>query len=303
MRTELALVAPTGAGKSLHLLTLAEDLAFEVISADSVQAVQGFDIGSAKPSADERRRLPHHLIDVAPPNERYDAGRFAKDAAALLAAQPHKDFVLTAGTGLYLQALTEGLPQLSRLPAAERDALTQTVIDDPVAAQQKLQALDPARAAQIHVNDWRRLARALEIAAVSGQPPSQVMQNRQVGPVTLRYVGIWAEGPAYECALRERVLRMLAAGWVDEVERLIARFGDNLPLLEAVGYKQIERHLRGDLSPAQLPEEIFLATRRYAKRQRTWFRKRPVTWFDYRNGDINRDLLAAIRNHFNERAG
>lgn len=300
MRTELALVAPTGAGKSLHVLALAQELALEVISADSVQAVQGFDIGSAKPTAVERQQVPHHLIDVVAPTERYNAGHFVKDALALLASNPQKRFVFMAGTALYLQALTQGLPQLDRLALPERQALTAEVVANPAAAHKKLQSIDPVRAAQIHANDWRRLARALEIVAVTRQPPSQVLQNRQASTVKLHYVGIWAEGPAYEQALRERVERMLAAGWQTEVEHLMTRYGTQLPLFEAVGYKQIVSHLQGKLPAAALAQQIFIATRRYAKRQRTWFRKWPVTWFTYQQSGINPALLAAMREHFRQ---
>lgn len=290
----VALVGPTGSGKTATLLALANTISFEVIVADSVQAVRGFDIGSAKPSTAERAALMHHLLDVAAPNERYTAARFAAAADDLVAKRPHTRFVMTAGTGLYVEAFAEGLHGIGELDPVARQTLTADVQADAAAAHARLQALDPATAGRIHANDWRRIVRALEIHQLTGKLPSDVAGQRQPR-AALTYLGIWAEGEAYENDLRTRVDRMLAAGWIDEIEALQKSYGPNLPMFEAVGYRQIVDMLGGHMTPAALTEQIYLATRRYAKRQRTWFRRKPVTWFDYCGGSGNGKLLSALK--------
>ncbi|RMF17869.1 MAG: tRNA (adenosine(37)-N6)-dimethylallyltransferase MiaA [Candidatus Dadabacteria bacterium] len=280
----IGLVAPTGAGKTRVLLDLAaRGVPFEVISADSVQAIREFDIGSAKPTPAERATLPHHGVDVVAPTGRYDAWRFAAEAKALLESRPDTAFVVTAGTGLYLSALTDGLSDVPRLPQADRDALYAQVIDDAAGWWARLQREDPASAQRIHRNDWRRIGRALEITRAAGRPASAVLAERPpTGGVDIPLLGIRVEGEAYERGLRQRVDAMLDAGWIDEVNGLILRHGRNLPGLEAVGYRQIVAWLDAGGSDDQsaLAEAITIATRRYAKRQRTWFRRRDVTWFD-----------------------
>ena len=291
----VALVAPTGAGKTQTLFALAQKLNFEVISADSVQAVRGFDIGSAKPTSKEQARLTHHLVDVVDPTERYDAKRFADDARAIIDAQPQRKFVITAGTGLYLAALTEGLQALPNLPEAERDALADQVQADPHCAHQQLAELDPTAAAELHPNDWRRIARALEIARASGQPPTVVRQGADTHPsMSIPMFGIWGQGAAYEQGLIDRTKAMLDQGWVEEVQQLITDHGDALPALGAVGYRQIVEHLNDPQPLEQLAEHIYRATRGYAKRQRTWFKRRPVAWFPYTGNTVHQPLVDAL---------
>lgn len=293
----VALVAPTGAGKTATLLALAARRPLAVLSADSVQAIQGFDIGSAKPDAATRAALPHYLLDVVPPQTSYDAGRFAADTAALLATRTATDppLIASAGTGLYLKAIGEGLADLPPLETQQREALRAEVKADPPAAYARLAAQDPETAAAIHPNDVVRIARALEIAAATGTPASAAWRERATAPVAnLTYLGIWAEGPAYENALAARVTAMLRAGWIAEVEGLIAAYGPNLPGLRAVGYAQIAAYLRGELAAGDLALAITTATRRYAKRQRTWFKRLPVRWFPYDPAGPLPQLLDAL---------
>lgn len=288
----MALVGPTGAGKTRVVMALAERLSFEVLSADSVQAIREFDLGSAKPTAAEQARVVHHGIDLVGPGERCTAWLFARHADEVLADTRARGVPLlaTAGTGFYLQAWSAGLPDLPSL-APERDrALQDEVRDDPAAAHARLSELDPASAARLHPQDWIRIARALAIVEATGAP---VPGREPTGP-RLHYIGIRGEGPAYEAGLRARTRAMLAAGWIDEVRGLIARHGRDLPGLATIGYREILAFLDGAIPESALADAIVLATRRYARRQRIWFRAKPVRWFAADDPGLTGALAAAV---------
>lgn len=274
----MALVGPTGAGKTRVVMALAERMTFEVLSADSVQSIRQFDLGSAKPTAAEQARVVHHGIDLVGPDERCTAWLFARHADAVLADTRARGIPLlaTAGTGFYLQAWSAGLPDIPSLPPERDRALQDEVRRDPPGAHARLADRDPTSAARLHPHDWIRIARALAIVEATGAP---VPDREPTGP-HLHYIGIRGEGPAYEARLRERTTAMLAAGWINEVRGLMARHGTELPGLAAIGYQDIVRHLRGELASGDLADAIVLATRRYARRQRIWFRAKPVRWFD-----------------------
>ncbi len=274
----VALVGPTGAGKTRVVMALAERMRFEVLSADSVQAIREFDLGSAKPTAAEQARVAHHGLDLVGPAERCTAWIFARFADDVLTDTRARGVPLlaTAGTGFYLQAWSAGLPEIPPLPPERDAALQDEVRRDPASAHARLAARDPASAARLHPHDWIRIARALAIIEATGAP---VPRREPTGP-RLHYIGIRGEGPDYEAGLRARATAMLAAGWIDEVQGLITRHGADLPGLATIGYQEIVRHLNGELSTDELAAAIVLATRRYARRQRIWFRAKPVRWFD-----------------------
>ncbi len=298
MEQVIALAGPTGAGKTGTLLALAARLGgrLQVISADSVQAIRAFDIGSAKPTIAEQAILPHHCIDVVNPDQRYDAWRFSRDADAVIEQlEPGLIPVATAGTGLYLAAWQDGLNHVPELPEPERAGIAAEVESDPIAAHRQLSKLDPEFAGRIHPNDVRRISRGFELHRATGLPPGRALdQHRGPKGPQLTTFGIWAEGADYEAFLEQRIRRMLANDWIGEVRELRESWGPDLPGLETVGYRQINEHLDGNLPGDELAPAILLATRRYAKRQRTWFRRRTVRWFPFSNGDPPPGLVDAL---------
>lgn len=288
----LALAGPTAAGKSAFALALWQRLdeqgpGAELVSVDSAQIYRGMDLGSAKPDAATRARVPHHLIDILDPAEPYSAARFAADAQAAIAAIRGRGRVpiLVGGTMLYYRALFEGLSELPSADPAVRAGLeAEARQPGGLAAQHaRLAAIDPETAARLHPNDAQRVQRALEIHALSGEPPSRWYARPKAGAAGVAGPLLrLAVMPPDRAQLNERIaLRfraMLDAGFVAEVARLRAR-GDlhlGLPSMRAVGYRQIWRHLDGAYDLAEAERLGITATRQYAKRQLTWLRGDPA---------------------------
>jgi tRNA dimethylallyltransferase len=269
----VAIVGPTGSGKSGLGIALAEELAGEIVNCDSVQVYRGFNIGAAKIRADEQRGIPHHLLDVFDWNEDCDAHRFAVLAKRAIndIAKRGKVPIVVGGTGLYLRsvwgygwdnALT-GDPQV-RLALGEMDTET---------AYAQLQSRDPVRAAQIHANDRFRILRALEIIRISGRPASE--QLRGTAPQSPPAFAIFLNPDRKQLheVLARRVDAMLAEGLVGEVEGLLAQgVSTNAKPMGSIGYRQVLEFLQGEIPKEELKERILVATRQYAKRQVTWFR-------------------------------
>jgi tRNA dimethylallyltransferase len=284
----IAIVGATATGKSRLALALAERLAGggEIVNADALQAYRGFDIGTAKPDAAERRRVPHHLIDVLDPAERYSAGEFARRARAAIdaiRARGRRPLVV-GGSGLYLRALVSGI---SPIPASDprlRAELRRRAAAEglaPLVAE--LARLDPPTAARLPPCDTQRVLRALEVALASGRPLSAWIAEQPFGSQRIAAVRIGLTLPRailYD-RIAGRVARMVEEGWTEEVRGLLQRgLTPDLPAFQAIGYRQLVYYVRGEWSLAKTIDETVRATRRFAKRQETWFRKEPdVTWF------------------------
>ena len=283
------LCGPTAAGKSAAAMAVAARLPIEIVSVDSAQVYRGMDIGTAKPTAAERRAVPHHLIDVADPTEPYSAARFAREAAAAIAAirARGKVALLAGGTMLYLRALAGGLDDLPPADAALRARL-----DDEARTQgwpalhARLARLDPDTARRLDPTDAQRIQRALEVCELAGEPMSALLARAQArraagepaGGLPLALVSL---EPSDRTVLHARIARrfdaMLAAGLVDEVRALRAR-GDldpSLPSMRCVGYRQAWEHLDGRYDLHGLRERAVAATRQLARRQLTWLRALP----------------------------
>jgi tRNA dimethylallyltransferase len=291
----LAIVGPTGTGKTRLAVALAEHWPIEVVSVDSRQVYRRMDIGTAKPTPGERRAVRHHLVDVAEPDEGYDAARFAREAAAAIAAVRSRGRwpVLVGGTGLYYRALVRGL--LPRPPAdrALRASLQAEIrAAGPEALHRRLQALDPDTAIRLHPRDALRVSRALEVALQTGGPAARSGAGAW-GEATAEpgyrvvAIGLTAPRPALYAALDARVDRMLAEGLRDEVRALLeAGFAPGLPAMHGIGYRHLVPVVqgRGGLAPAVAAMKR--DTRRYAKRQWTWFAREPdLVWVETRPGD------------------
>jgi len=290
MPAVLAIVGPTAVGKSALAMAVAERVGAEIVSGDALQVYRGFDVGTAKPSLAERSRVPHHLIDILDPTERFSAGRFATLARAALAeiARRGRPAVVVGGSGLYLRALLEGIAPLPPANPALRAELDRRLETEGLPAlRSELAGRDPATAARLGAADRQRILRALEVVLSTGRPLSSWLADRPFGlePLPARRVGLTLPRTLLYDRIETRVRRMIDAGWLDEVRGLLARgVPREAPAFQAIGYAQWVRHLAGDLDHEDALRRIVVATRRYAKRQETWFRREAdVEWRDARD--------------------
>lgn len=252
-------------------MALAERFGARIVSADSRQIYRGFDIGTAKPTAGERRSVPHYGVDIASPTERYSAAAWAGSAERWLAESTAAGAtpVVVGGTGFYVRALTEPLFAEPELDPVRRRALAR-VLDELTTAELRrwCERLDPARARLGRT----QLLRAIEVALLTGIPISTWHTHTPRAPgIAARYLVVDPGGVLQE-RIADRVHAMFAAGWPDEVAALAAQLPDEAPAWNATGYSIVREYVRGRLSRAAAIERVTIHTRQYAKRQRTWFR-------------------------------
>ncbi len=279
---------PTAAGKSAVALWLAGQTPTTIVSADSRQVYRGFDIGTAKPTSDERARVPHVGLDVADPAERYSAARWADQADDWIrqARDVGRVPVVVGGTGLYLRALFDGLFQEPRLDAERRSALgVELGTMETEVLRRWVTTLDPARA---HLGRTQ-LLRAAEIALLTGRRLSDLHRERRRPARWQPHYLLVDPGAAVATRIASRIDDMLDRGWIEEVTRLVESIPAGAPAWNATGYDAVRRLAAGTTSRVAAHEEILIATRQYAKRQRTWFRHQlpadQVTLLDPAAGD------------------
>jgi len=297
------IVGPTAVGKTGLVTSLAKRFPIEVISLDSRQIYHGLRIGTAQPTADELAVCPHHLIDFISPAEKYDAIRFRRDFKRVyeeISGRGGKP-LLVGGAGMYLTALREGFMQIpgstpERLAEvrADLDLLTDGEI------RTRLEKIDPESFDRIHNNDRYRSQRALEVFELSERTMSALKEAQQPDPALgLQFPTVVLERPVEELDQRiaQRTELMLAGGWIEETEAVLAQHAPDCPGLMSIGYREIVNVLAGDLKKADLKNAVILATRQYAKRQRTWFRQVPkaITGAPY-----SPELLSFIMDSFHE---
>ena len=282
----IAIMGPTASGKTAFALELAERLGGEIVSVDSALVYRGLDIGAAKPTAEERRGIPHHLIDVREAWQPYSAAEFAADARAAIAdiCDRGRVPILAGGTGLYFHALLRGL---APMPDADPELRARMTADARVRGWPSLHAelarIDPAAASRIHTTDAQRIQRALEVFRLTGKPISAWQRDAALEPgLPLRVLKL-VLAPADRAVLHQRIERrfdaMLEAGFLDEVRALRAApqlqshpAPLELPALRAVGYRQAREHLDGATAVDEFRDRAIFATRQVAKRQLTWLR-------------------------------
>lgn len=275
-----AVIGATAVGKSALALELARRHGLELVSLDSMQVYRGLDVGTAKPSAAERAAVPHHMIDLVDPRESYDVVRFLADLARVMADMRERGArpLFVGGTGFYLKVLTSGISDGLPSEPAVREALrARLAAEGPAKLHGELLRLDPPSALRIHPNDHMRLVRALEIHALTGAAPS-TLKTEWDRPARAAQL-VWLDLPLDELEprIRARTEAMFAAGWAAEAEALRAAGMLGPTAAMALGYEQAAAVARGDLSQAAAVEAIALATRQFARRQRTWWRKFPAT--------------------------
>lgn len=285
-------------GKSDLALELAEELGAEILCADSMQVYKRMDIGTAKPTSDERARVPHHLLDLVYPDQPFSAARYA-EAFGRAAAEVHgrgRLPLVVGGTGLYIRSAVRPFlfPDVGARPEIRGQLAAQAQIIGPAGLHARLTIADPTAAAAIHPNDLRRIIRALEVYESTGRPISAWREEHR---------GSCSDyDPIYVCLTRDRAElyrridlrtdRMIAAGFPDEVRTLLeAGYGRDLPSMQGLGYRELAACLGGESTLAGAIEEIKRRTRNYAKRQLTWFRHEPdLQWLD-----LSRHTVASAR--------
>lgn len=282
----LLLVGPTAVGKTELSLELAKRLTGEVVSADSRQVYRGLDIGTAKPTVDERARVKHHFIDIRDPDQEYSAGEYGREARHCIAGllECGKTPLVVGGSGFYLRALVDGLfaPRVSDAAIKEKWRCFYREQGEQ-AAHQGLAEVDPETAARLHPNDMQRVVRALEVYEITGVPISRFRSGTET-PAEFQavWIGLWRDRESLYRRIEMRVDWMIDEGLVGEVERLQKKgYGLELNALRTVGYQEVFSHLSGVCDDRQMVAEIKKNSRRYAKRQITWFKRDSrIRWLD-----------------------
>ena len=277
------ILGPTGSGKTALSLLLAERFGGEIVSCDSVAVYRGMDLGTAKPSPEERARVPHHLVDVADPDQPFTAGAYSRAARALLTEISGRGRlpIVTGGTGLYLRALTDGLFSGPGRHDELRSRLRRnSARHGPGWLHRVLARLDPDSAARIHANDTPKLIRAIEVCLAARQPMSQVLSRDPLTGFRLLRIGLNPPRKALYERLDERCAAMFAAGLVEETRGLLARYGP-VKAFDSLGYRQAAAALAGAMTEGEAIAAAQQGHRNYAKRQLTWFRREPgVHWIE-----------------------
>lgn len=297
----VALVGPTGAGKSALAVSLARSLDGEVIGCDALQVYRGLDIGTGKINLMDRAGVPHHLLDVVDPDVEFSAADYVRSAAPLVGELERRGKlpIIVGGTGLYLRSLRRGLFEGPGRRPEFRARIVEVAGKRGLGfVHRMLKRLDPAAATRIHRNDLVRVTRALEVIFVSRSTMSHVMSRRRSPLGDRLFVLIGLGPPRRELIVRieRRVGEMFRAGLVEEVRRLLDEYGPDAASFKAIGYREVAGYLRGALSLAEARELTIRATVQYAKRQMTWFRREEgVAWFPGCGDDP--EVVRAVRKH------
>jgi tRNA dimethylallyltransferase len=276
----IVILGPTASGKSKLALQLAEEFHGYIISADSRQVYRGMDIGTAKPTPEERRRVRHFLLDIVDPDDPFTVADYQRMAFAVLRSQRGLPF-LVGGTGLYIDAVVENWD----IPASGTDGNRRAALEKESIhlLVKRLQDIDPASTSTIDLNNKRRVIRALEVVEQTGE---SIVTRKKKRPFPSRVLQIGLSVPRDELVKRidARVDAMMEAGLLDETRRLIRQYGRDIPSMSGLGYKQLGLHIRGDMTLEDAVKRIKIETRQYAKRQMTWWKKhQDIQWVTTRH--------------------
>ncbi|MBI2430072.1 MAG: tRNA (adenosine(37)-N6)-dimethylallyltransferase MiaA [Ignavibacteriales bacterium] len=300
----LVIVGPTASGKTSLALEISRHIPSEIISADSRQVYKHLDIGTAKPTKSEMAEVAHHCIDIREPDQTFNAGDFQVLGRKLISEILGREKlpIVCGGTGLYVQAVIDGFfeqPEFSGTIRAEFE--TRMEREGKESLHRELMKIDPASAKTMDATKYRRVIRALEVFYETGIPISQFHANHKKDELyNATWVGLNWERPALYKRINDRVDQMISNGFVDEVQRLQSMgYDDRFQSLQTVGYKEAFQFLRNEISHDRMIELMKQNTRRFAKRQMTWFRKESrIKWFDVHSGDKLNDISRLIIKKF-----
>jgi tRNA dimethylallyltransferase len=296
----------TASGKSGLAIALAQDLAARavrsvIISADSRQIYREFSIGTAKPNAWEQSQVPHFLLDICEPTYTLTVAEFQAMAQQVIAdchaADPPIVPLLVGGTGLYLKAIVRGM----KIPAVPPHPELRQQLErlGQVQCHAMLTQVDPDATIKIHANDKTRTLRALEVFYVTGVP---MTEQQGEAPPDYPILAIGLETPLIDDRIAQRTAQMFDQGFVAEVEGLVTKYGEDLMLLDTLGYAEVRQYLRGEIDRAEAQRLTVLHTRQFAKRQRTWFRSMPeIEWFDSNAADLVDRVCDRVAEFFGQR--
>jgi tRNA dimethylallyltransferase len=289
----IVICGATASGKSGLALEIAQRLDSVIISADSRQIYREFDLGTAKPTVAEQKLVTHYQIDICNPTEVLTLAEYQQQTQALIACHQSRIPLLVGGTGLYLDSITKGLkiPRVSPQPElrSQLAALGQKQI------HAWLTQIDPIAAQKIHFNDRYRTLRALEVFYVTGSPIS-AQQGENSPNYPILQIGLDCEVEVLDRRIASRVRQMIELGLVKEVEYLCNKYGQDLPLLNTLGYAEIKQYLAGELNLEQAISLTVTHTRQFAKRQRTWFNKnQKITWFDNTSPNLTEKVWCKVQ--------
>lgn len=310
MNKVIILLGPTGVGKTEVSILLAKALDTEIISADSMQIYRGMDIGTAKPSEEQRMNIKHHMIDIISPSEPYSVGRYIEDVTPVIEALHRKGKIpiVAGGTGLYIKAMTRGIFSGPSADWKLREELASLEEGQGGALYSYLQEFDPEAASKIMPADTRRIIRALEVCLKTKKGISE-FQQKLTTPLPYEFIkiGLRRERKELYRMLENRVDKMIAAGLVEEVKKLTSLVSNSklqtpnfeLSCMQAIGYKEIAMYLNGEIPFEEAIRRIKRNTKRYAKRQFTWFKKEEdIHWIDITGiQDVN-EILRHIKQIF-----
>ncbi len=287
----IVICGATAVGKSALALEIAQKLNTFIISADSRQVYIDFDIGTAKPTPEERELVPHYMIDICHPQQVLTVAEYQEQVYAII-NQADSVPLMVGGTGLYIKAVTKGLkiPPVAPQPALRAQLAKYSQRE----RYSFLQQVDPIACEKIHPNDETRTIRALEVYYVTGKPISQ-LQGENPPPYSILQIGLHCEPKKLQERIARRTREMLRRGLAHETARLMLKYGEDLPLLNTLGYAEMKEFIQGKITLSQAEELIVLHTRQFAKRQRTWFNAYPeIKWFDVDNPHLFRDVWDTI---------
>ena len=284
MKKNLTIIGPTASGKTFLSVVLAKKLVGEIIGLDSRQVYDGMSIGTAQPTKEDMDGIPHHLFGFRDPSEPISAGEYAK-----LVRTKIKDIqangktpIICGGAGLYYRALTKGIFEGSVSDLPTRGRLEQAYEDDPAALLERLRSVDPEYAEIVHINNKKRLVRALEIYEATGKSPSEHFHHQEDHPsktLDLFTLLLTWNRETLNKRIEHRTDEMLKKGWVEEVKTLLEKqtqAGKVYPALDSIGYRQIQAYLNGELTQDEMREDIIIRTRQFARRQTQWFKKETI---------------------------